>query len=214
MQRDLAVGVGLEDAALGAQALADRLVAVELAVDDELDLAARVRHRLIAVAEADDREPGMAEEHARRRARPNGPPRRGRGDAASRARGRAVWARDCAGAGRLRIHTCRLPCQALRGFSGSRRASGAPRVRCRRSRAPASTSSVCWPIDGAGRVSTGALPSTLIGLAMLRTARPRESCPSRRMPAASSCGSCTRSSSRATCVKVTLCSSSALRQCA
>jgi hypothetical protein len=64
VQRDLAVGVGLERAALGTQAFADGLVAVELAVDDELDVAAGVRHRLGTVAETDDREAGMAEEPA------------------------------------------------------------------------------------------------------------------------------------------------------
>src|SRR4029453_16182833 len=64
VQGDLAVRVGCEDAALGAQALADGPVAVELAVDDQPDVAAGVRHRLGTVVEADDREARMAEEPA------------------------------------------------------------------------------------------------------------------------------------------------------
>jgi hypothetical protein len=64
VQRDLAVGVGRERAALRAQALADRAVAVELAIDDDLHVARRVRDRLVAVVEADDREARVAQEPA------------------------------------------------------------------------------------------------------------------------------------------------------
>ena len=64
VQRDLAVGFGLERAALCAQAIADRAVAVELAVHDDLDVAGRVGDRLVAVIQADDREARVAEEPA------------------------------------------------------------------------------------------------------------------------------------------------------
>ena len=64
VQRDLAVGFGLERAALCAQAIADRAVAVELAVHDDPDVAGRVGDRLVAVIQADDREARVAEEPA------------------------------------------------------------------------------------------------------------------------------------------------------
>ena len=54
VQRDLAVGLGDETVAFGAQILADRSVAIEFAVDDEVKIAARMSHRLVAVIQADD----------------------------------------------------------------------------------------------------------------------------------------------------------------
>ena len=64
VQGDLAVGLRLEPAAFGAEFVADGFVAVELAVDRKMHVAFGVRHRLVAIAEADDREAGVAEEEA------------------------------------------------------------------------------------------------------------------------------------------------------
>ena len=55
MKRDFAVRLRLEPCPLGTELVADFLVAVELAVDDEVDVALCIGHRLIAIAETDDR---------------------------------------------------------------------------------------------------------------------------------------------------------------
>ena len=60
MQRDLAVGLGDEAIAFGAQIVADCFEAIEFAVYDQVQVAARMSNRLIAVAQADNAQPHMA----------------------------------------------------------------------------------------------------------------------------------------------------------
>src|SRR5262249_27549164 len=64
MERDFAVAVGRERNALPRELGADRLVAVELAIDDAAHIAPRIDDRLVAIHEPDDAEPDMTERHA------------------------------------------------------------------------------------------------------------------------------------------------------
>src|SRR5580765_2709005 len=77
MKGDLAVALGGELVTTGAQSIANLAIAVELAVDDQMDGAIRTGHRLLTVVEADDgqarvaeRPPAVARRPAARTVRP------------------------------------------------------------------------------------------------------------------------------------------------
>jgi glycosyltransferase involved in cell wall biosynthesis len=74
VDQDLAVGAGAEAVAAPLQLGADRLEAVELAVDDDLDRAVLVRDRLITGLEIDDGEPRVCQAGAAIRRDPAPPP--------------------------------------------------------------------------------------------------------------------------------------------
>src|SRR5688572_8857991 len=54
MQGDLAIALGREPIAAGTQAVANLAIAVELAVDDEVNSAVGAGHRLLAVVQSND----------------------------------------------------------------------------------------------------------------------------------------------------------------
>ena len=64
VKRDLAVAFGSKPRAATAELVADMAIAIELAVDRDVDVAGLVGHRLFAIAQADNGQPGMAEEKA------------------------------------------------------------------------------------------------------------------------------------------------------
>ena len=60
VQGNLAVGLGTEPIAFAAQVVANGLETIEFAVDHQLEVAALVSDRLIAVVETDNAQPDMA----------------------------------------------------------------------------------------------------------------------------------------------------------
>src|SRR5688572_12492806 len=64
MQGDLAIALGREPIAAGTQAVANLAIAIELAVDDEVNSAVGAGHRLLAVVQSDDGQARMPERPA------------------------------------------------------------------------------------------------------------------------------------------------------